>query len=229
MKKQFFVALHVLNRKQVFVEAAKILTPNGAHGVLLVNNGGHVTCDPSEYPNLFDIAEELKKEYPGYLVGINPLDLHCVTAIRRTINTSLDVLWVDNAGIAELNGFCSLVSGMEEVLPKLKASYYGGVAFKGQPFPKHLKEEVQYAAKRFGQVITSGNRTGEPAALAKIIGMKEMIGDIPLGIASGLSAENIAEYLPYTDIFIVASSLTKSNDFFSYDESKVNEFRLALH
>lgn len=44
--KQFLVALHTLNYDQVFEELHHILTPNGAHGVILVNNGGHIKSGP---------------------------------------------------------------------------------------------------------------------------------------------------------------------------------------
>lgn len=227
MKKTFLVALHAHHRKQVFDEAEKILTSDGAHGVLLVNNGGYVRCDTAEYPNLFDIAIELKSTYPDFLIGINPLDLTPTEAMRRTIDTPLDILWTGNAGIIERDNKAYLNNTMEVYLPKLKAAFYGGVAFKGQPQPKNLKTVIQYAAKRFGQVITSGEATGKAASLDKIISLKQMIGNTPLGIASGLSVENVREYLPYTDILIVASSLT-AGDFFTYHSEKIKQFRKAI-
>ena len=39
--------------------------------------------------------------------------------------------------------------------------------------------------------------------------MKEAIGDHPLAIASGISLENVEQFLPYSDAFLVATSLLK--------------------
>ena len=40
--------------------------------------------------------------------------------------------------------------------------------------------------------------------------MKEAIGDFPLAIASGITPANIADYLPVSDCYLVATGISKT-------------------
>ncbi len=60
-------------------------------------------------------------------------------------------------------------------------------------------------------MTTSGPGTGEAADIDKIRTMKSALGDHPLAIASGITPENVHEYLPYTDCFLVATGVSDSH------------------
>ena len=59
-------------------------------------------------------------------------------------------------------------------------------------------------------VTTSGPGTGWSASVEKIGAMKEALGDFPLAIASGVTPENVTDYLGIADCFLVATGISKS-------------------
>jgi predicted TIM-barrel enzyme len=59
-------------------------------------------------------------------------------------------------------------------------------------------------------VTTSGPGTGIAAARAKIVAMKEAVGGFPLAIASGITPDNVADYLDVADCFLVATGISRS-------------------
>lgn len=231
--KQFLVALHAYDRNQVLKEADKILTPKGAHGVLLVNNGFHISSSEG-YPNLFDLTVELKERYPEYIVGINPLDLKHFEAVRQMFKFQdpekcPDILWTDDGGVVEVDEGIQLYNPLKDDLKRLRPKYYGGIAFKYLPQPKNLAGVAQLAATYFDVVVTSGEKTGMPPSIEKVKLIKSLIGTKPLANASGISVDNVGDYVRYVDVFIVGTSLLqqKENQFI-YSKEKVEEFRAKL-
>lgn len=63
--------------------------------------------------------------------------------------------------------------------------------------------------------------------MEKIATMKKAIGDKPLAIASGITLENVENYLPYTEYFLVATGI--SHTFNELDPVKVGELCKAIH
>ena len=59
-------------------------------------------------------------------------------------------------------------------------------------------------------MTTSGSGTGQAAELEKIRRMKAALGEAPLAIASGITPENVADFLPHTDCFLVATGISRS-------------------
>ena len=73
-------------------------------------------------------------------------------------------------------------------------------------------------------VTTSGERTGKPPEVTKISDMKNAIGNTPLGIASGISIDNISDYIPIADCFLVASSMLQPGTD-NFDRGKVRDLQ----
>jgi predicted TIM-barrel enzyme len=57
-------------------------------------------------------------------------------------------------------------------------------------------------------VTTSGEATGRAAEPAKLQAMHEEAGETPLGIASGITPDNVRAYTPYVTWFLVASGIS---------------------
>ncbi len=57
-------------------------------------------------------------------------------------------------------------------------------------------------------VVTSGPETGTAPALRKMALLRECCADFPLGIASGMTPENIRDFLPYADCFLVNTGIS---------------------
>ena len=60
-------------------------------------------------------------------------------------------------------------------------------------------------------IIVTGKSTGESASLEELKAVKASV-NLPVIVGSGITSENIANYWPYADAFIVGSSFKYNND-----------------
>ena len=88
--------------------------------------------------------------------------------------------------------------------------YFGGVAFKYQREVRDLEAACRIAREHVDVVTTSGSGTGHVPPVEKISRMKRALGDWPLAIASGITPENVKDYLPVADCFLVSTGIGKS-------------------
>ena len=58
--------------------------------------------------------------------------------------------------------------------------------------------------------MVGGPGTGQAAPVGKVRLMKQAVGDVPLALASGVTPENVTEYLPWIDCAIVATGISYS-------------------
>jgi hypothetical protein len=113
------------------------------------------------------------------------------------------------------------------------ALYFGGVAFKYQRPVEDVARAARIAAGYMDVVTTSGPGTGHAADVAKIRAMKAALGPTPLAIASGITPDNVGEYLPVADCFLVATGISSSFDELSAAKvaalvDRVHDFRPPL-
>ena len=119
---------------------------------------------------------------------------------------------MDNAGIDERTAD---QTEAEEILSERQRRgwgglYFGGVAFKYQRAVEDLERAASLAAKYMDVVTTSGPGTGKAATRDKIKAMKRALADTPLAIASGVTPENVVDYLDFADPFLVATGISRS-------------------
>lgn len=91
------------------------------------------------------------------------------------------------------------------------AEYWGGVGFKYQP---EVELELQCkTAKTFTKVaVTSGPVTGQPPSPSKVWYMRQLLGDHPLAIASGIDVHNVKQYIAHANVFMVRTSIEGNLD-----------------
>jgi predicted TIM-barrel enzyme len=232
-KPRVLPVIHVRDRDQA-LENAQIAAEAGADGVFLISHGSH------EPLVLARLGREVKRMTYSTMpwVGINFLGLEPVDAIEM-LPTGIDGLWVDNAGIDEHAENQYIADEIEKVRQQEMAlrsfstrmEYFGGVAFKYQRPVRlggDLKKAAEIARNYMDVVTTSGEGTGKAADLDKIREMREGLGpDARLGIASGITPENVELYLPYVNDFLVATGINK--DFFNFDPNKLRELVKKVH
>jgi len=85
-----------------------------------------------------------------------------------------------------------------------------GVAFKYQRPVEDLASAARIAMRYMDVVTTSGPGTGIAAEREKIVAMREATGDFPLAIASGITPDNVGDYLEVADCFLVATGISRS-------------------
>jgi phosphoribosylanthranilate isomerase len=185
----------------------------GADGAFLINHG---MADEA----LLDIQAAVADTHTGWWVGVNCLGMspeQVFGAVPRKVNG----VWVDNAGIEEAQEHQPYADRVLAVRDSRVADclYFGGVAFKYQRHVEDLEAACRVAARYMDVVTTSGPGTGHAAEVEKVRRMKRALGGTPLGIASGITPENVGDYLPHADCFLVATGISRS--FTELDASRV--------
>lgn len=199
--------IHVEDEGQALREA-RVACEAGCDGIFLINHG-------ISSRSLLRIHGAVAREFPNWWIGVNCLDLS-PAAVFEVITDSVAGVWVDSAEIDER---WPEQAEAERILMARQRSgwrglYFGGVAFKYQRAVGDLAAATMLAARFMDVVTTSGPGTGEAAPVEKIAQMKSALGKAPLAIASGITPENIADYLPHADCFLVATGISRSwNEF----------------
>ncbi|MBI2096590.1 MAG: adenine phosphoribosyltransferase [Candidatus Sungbacteria bacterium] len=217
-KHTLLVVVHVADANQALSQV-NIARRAGADGAFLINH------DEEKVPALAlsRIYQSIRKVHPDWWLGLNFLDLNYFQAFAR-VPENASGLWTDDAGLDES---LSDTAANTRVAWKFRQNgkrnwpglYFGGVAFKYQREVTDYMAMVRAAKPYMDVVTTSGPATGEPPAVEKIRAMHEALGDHPLAIASGITPENVGQYLGLTDCFLVATGVSK--DFHELDEKKV--------
>ena len=202
--------IHVESDKQA-IRNALIAKNGGCDGVFLINH-------QINHDELMIAHAAVKSAAPDLWVGINSLGREPATLFA---DRSLDGIWADNAGIEEDEDNQPYADRVRRCRDEhgWKGLYFGGVAFKYQRRVTALGEAARIATDYMDVVTTSGPGTGSAAAVSKIQAMKEAIPAFPLAIASGITPENVSEYLPHADCFLVATGISRS--FTEFDPRRV--------
>lgn len=85
--------------------------------------------------------------------------------------------------------------------------FFAGVAFKKQREvqPKYHNLVAQIGTHFMDVVCTSGVKTGSAADIDKIRKFRSGCGDKVLALASGVTPQNVLNYVPYVDCILVAT------------------------
>ena len=197
--------IHVSSTKQA-LRNARIAQDCGADGVFLIN---HVI----EPDKLLRCHRNVTEAFSDLWIGLNCLGW-TPAQVFESIPRTTDGVWVDNALIREGQDRQDEAEYVLEVQRRSNWSglYFGGTAFKYQPAVTDLRNVTRTAAAYMDVVTTSGPATGEAASVDKIRSMKEALGDRPLAIASGITPDNVDDYLGVADCFLVATGISKTFD-----------------
>lgn len=83
----------------------------------------------------------------------------------------------------------------------------GGVRFKYQPYlsERTLEEDLKIGMTRCDAIVVTQDATGQETSMEKIKEFRSIIGDFPLVIGAGVTADNCAEQFTVGDAAIVGS------------------------
>ena len=195
--------IHVVGVEQALGNA-RLAREEGADGVFLISHG-RVSDD-----QLLEIYQEVVAGLPGWWAGVNCLSLPVEEVFAR-VGGRVAGVWVDDALVDERRPEQPSAEVILEVQRRhgWQGLYFGGVAFKYQRAVTNLAQAARNALRYMDVVTTSGPGTGQAADPDKIRTMKEALGEtLPLAIASGVSPENVTDYLPHADCFLVATGIS---------------------
>lgn len=193
---------HVRSMEQAMANAS-IVVAAGASGIMLID---HSSRSPAL---LIEVFNEVRIIHPKLWVGINFLGLPAIEAAQLCNEIETDGVWVDCLHEVDSDDFVWVVEGgSAEMLA------FVGVAFKYQQQVEN--EDLPSVAHRAGMLLgeigvitTSGDATGKVPSLEKICLMDGALRSTgcPLAIASGITAENIGDFLPHAAAFLVGTYL----------------------
>lgn len=194
------------------IDNVRMAFDSGADGVFLINHG-------SSHSLLLDLYHTVRSEFKQW-IGMNLLDVPHPANAFDLMPDDANGIWVDNAHVVDVaDRHVEIVDATRKTKPHLL--YFGGFAFKYQQQPNDLTASAKVATNHIDVITTSGSGTGKAADIKRIVQIREAIGQHPLAIASGITPENVSEYMPYVDCFLVATGISK--DFFTLDESKLKK------
>jgi len=212
--------IHVVDEAQALRNAA-IARDAHADGVFLINHG-------MRWDELLRIHAIVDRAFPSWWVGVNCLEIQPAEVFAR-ISSGVAGVWVDDAGVREdqLEQIDAAAVARARTAAGTAALYFGGVAFKYRRPVEDVARAARIAAGYMDVVTTSGPATGQAADVAKIRTMKAALGATPLAIASGITPENVGDYLPVADCFLVATGISRS--FEELDPARVRALIDRVH
>ncbi len=225
-KKVFLAVIHA----QSYLQSLRNVTvaqENGADGVFLISHG---VLGDTELIKIYRTLRDERRErsLPPFWMGLNCLGMG--NEVFPSVPEDTKGIWLDNLGV---RNSLSYQPEAQEVRRARRESgweglLFGGVAFKYQ---RQIRDselaQVAMRAAYFADVlVTSGPATGVAPGVEKMRIIREGVGDFPLAIASGMTPENVWEYLPYANAFLVATGI--SSNFTALDPRKVGAFSQAV-
>jgi predicted TIM-barrel enzyme len=192
----------------------------GCRGVFLINQG-------MNEDEVLALVMTVRARHPNLWVGVNLLGVPPEEVLRRGLAACggrLDGIWTDNAHIDEGATAQPAAQAFVDARARLgwRGLYFGGVAFKYQREVRaeDLGTAAAAALPYLDVICTSGPGTGKEADVGKVTAMRQGIGTRgAIALASGVTAENVAGYVPYVDAYLVGTGIEK--DFGILDLQKV--------
>ena len=201
---------------------------------ILVANGVDALVVEDYFGSSADIEAVLAafaQNSPGVPYGVNVLDDGAASFALADRYGATFVQMDSIVGHLPPDQDAAFAAETEAIRRKSEAILLGGVRFKYQPVlsGNPLEADLKIATDRCDAVVVTGNLTGEETSLAKIAEFRSVLGDFPLVVGAGVTAQNCREQLALTDAAIVGSWLkdTGSADG-EVSAARVAEFMAAV-
>ncbi len=218
--------IHPVSRESA-LGGVEIAHRAGCRGVFLIDQG-------MSAGEVLGLLLEVRRRWPDLWVGLNLLSDEPKEALRHALSACegrLDGLWSDNALIDERSTSQPAAQQFLDARRELgwEGLFFGGVAFKYQrPVPpEDLGRAASTAAPYMDVICTSGPGTGYAAEAGKVATMRSGVGPShAMALASGVTEDNVADYLPYVEAYLVGTSLEVSLG--TLDPARVERLRVAI-
>jgi hypothetical protein len=173
----------------------------------------------------------VRAAYPDAVLGVNYLGkspgAHEGFELAR--RHRLQIVWTDFSGV-------DLIKEMPEVsLHSIEKEHPPGVFYVSGIHMKYstlldpekpIEKSALQAMGWVDGVVVTGKGTGQPTDPERARRARSVLGNYPLGAASGVSAENVHTILPYIDFALVHTSIATPDH--KIIGSKVAELRAAM-
>ena len=210
-KKPIIAMLHLKgdSSKEIMarmVKETEIYYKNGVDAVLVENYFGNTE-------NCIQALDWLYKNLPDKSYGVNILgDFEKAFELAEKYNA--DFIQIDS--VCGHLGPAADYAYAKELIGLMKSRSFqvlGGLRFKYQPIQsgRTLEEDAELAKLRCDAVVTTGTRTGSECPTEKLSEFRKVLGDFPLIVGAGVTADNVCEKLRFADGVIIGSWLKQGH------------------
>ena len=198
----------------------EIMYRNGVNAILVENYYG-------DHQDVENALKYLQEFYPDQVYGVNILD---------DPDVAFDLARKYGAKFVQIDSVCGhalpqhdaeLAKYLEGLRGDRDIFLLGGVRFK---YTQHLsgrtlEEDLRLGMERCDAIVVTGEGTGISTDLAKIKTFRTILGDFPLIVGAGMTAETAQEQLTYSDGAIVGSYFKENGEAeYPVDEERVQAF-----
>jgi BtpA family. len=204
----------------------------GADGIYLINRRGSKYDTKAIFETFNSILDESADRYVGLnILGLSPLG--AMRALARAL---------ENKGRLTSTPSGLLIDDMCDDLPKKSAMEFknshpklkqvrlvGGIAVKGTKTDENVDNpdvalyRTVYLEDSVDVVMTRGAEPGQPPTVEKLYAMKKFMGNKPLAVMGGISAENIDRYKDIVDEVLVSARVETGSYYGDFDTNKLKE------
>lgn len=159
------------------------------------------------YHQVEKVLSYLQTEKSGYPYGVNCLNVDAMGFILAE-TYGCKYLQIDSVGgHLKSRDDESLDAFFEHFRRGCSAALLGGVRFKYQPVlsGRSTEEDLAICMHRCDAICVTENATGQETSLGKIRQFKNAIGDFPLLVCAGMTADNVKDQLKIADGGVVGS------------------------
>lgn len=183
------------------------------------NGADAVIFEGHDYKQVDEMLTQLRARYPKAIFGVNLLgpdeNLH---TYRETFELAkkhkMQIAWTDFSGVDLIKEAKEVsLHDIEAAKPK-DVFYVSGIHMKYSTLIDAEKTIEKSALQAMGWVdgiVITGPKTGVPTDPQRAFRTRKVIGDYPMGAASGVSAENVHTILDQVDYVIVNTSISDKN------------------
>lgn len=206
------------------IEETKMMTKHGVAAVLVENYFG----DETDVENVLAV---LQKDYPDVVYGVNVLG-DMKTAFKLAKKYDAKFIQVDSiCGHLYPESEKKFYERVDAMRAECDALLLGGVRFKYQPVysGRSLEEDLEIGKQHCDVIVVTGTGTGISTELDKIKEFRSILGEFPLIVGAGMTADTVNEQLAFSDGGIVGSYFKFGGDAYGYmDEARVECFMSAV-
>lgn len=187
--------------------------------VSFANGADAIVYEGSDYNKLDSYLTEIRKKYPEAVLGVNFLgDDKNLHSYRQTFQLAkkhhAQIAWTDFSGV-DLIKEAPEVSLHDIDAHKPDTTFYvSGIHMKYSTLVDVNKSIEKSALQAMGWVdgiVITGPKTGVATDPERARRVRTVVGNYPVGAASGVSPENIKTLLPYIDYVLVNSAIADKN------------------
>ena len=226
-----FPVIHVLDHDQAGSNI-EIAMEQGVAGVFLINHD-------FDADTFVPIIQSVREAYPDIWLGVNFLAVTGKDAFPRLAKLeedgcTIDAYWADDARIEESREPDDQPEAREMLEIKDRCGwdglYFGGTAFKKQRPVSELDYETaaSIAAQWMDVVTTSGVATGQEAGIDKVEVFRDGVGDRALALASGITPQNVGQYVHALDAILVSTGINRPGDFYNIDPDRLAKLVIEI-